>query len=165
MTPIHRLAVIVLVGLLLASVGQNIWYWSQSPDRVATHFDAAGRPDGWMPRTEGALVMGGFQLGVPLFLVVIAVLINRLPPSMVNMPHREFWLHPDRRESTIAYLRHWMTWMAVLVSLFLMGMSHLTFVANRSSDGLNMVAVWVLLAVFLGGVLYMVVNMHRQFRV
>lgn len=85
---------------MLLSLGQHAWYWPQLPDRVATHFGIDGQPNDWMSRTSSTLMLCGIQLGLPLFLAGVMSLANRLPDSMINIPHREYWLHPDRRAAT-----------------------------------------------------------------
>jgi uncharacterized membrane protein len=51
----------LLLGAALASA------WPGLPERVATHFDAAGRANGWTPKAALPVVM----LGVPLLLWVL----------------------------------------------------------------------------------------------
>jgi hypothetical protein len=46
--------------------------------------------------------------------------VGKLPDSIVNIPHREYWLHPDRHASSIGYVQFFMNWIAVALSLFAM---------------------------------------------
>ncbi len=41
--------------LLLASWALVVWFWPQLPDPMPTHWGADGQPNGWMPRTWGAI--------------------------------------------------------------------------------------------------------------
>ena len=53
-------------------------FWPQLPARVATHFDAAGRPNGWMPRAPGVLL-------IPVVAVLVHALVRvwfRFDPKM-----------------------------------------------------------------------------------
>jgi len=77
---------------------------SHLPERVATHFDARGRPDGWMSRTEHLRFMAWFGLAFPLFVPVIVYVIRFLPDRLLNLPNRDYWLAPGRRTETMAYL-------------------------------------------------------------
>ena len=53
---------------VMVSLLQQVFYWRQLPERVATHFGAGGEPNDWMDRTSAVLVIGGFQLFFPLLL-------------------------------------------------------------------------------------------------
>ena len=87
----------ILAGLMVVSVVQHVWYFPQLPERVATHFGIDGQPNDWMSRTAATLLLAAVQLGVPLFLVGVTSLARRMPNSMINIPHKDYWLHPDRR--------------------------------------------------------------------
>ena len=74
---------------------------------------------------------------MPLFLFGIGSLLQYIPSSMINIPHREYWLHPDRREQTIEHVSKMLAWIAVLSALEMMAIGHLTFLANRTGSPLN----------------------------
>src|SRR3954468_21478203 len=98
----------LILGLLyLCFLGYLISSAPQLPDRVATHFGAGGEPDGWMSRSSHLLFMGVFGLAFPLFVVGLFFILRFLPDSGLNIPHRDYWLAPERRSETFAYLfRH-----------------------------------------------------------
>lgn len=159
----RRLAVGILASLLCIAVVQNAWYWSQLPPKVATHFDAAGQPDRWMSRPSAVGVMLFFQVGIPLFIVATARLSAILPESMINMPHRQYWLAPERRAATLNRVAATMDWVAVLVSCLMMSVNHLTFVANRDGLRLNSGRFIAAIGLFLVSMLVLVVRMLRHF--
>lgn len=144
---------LVLGGLLVAGVlAQHAWYWPQLPQRVATHFGADGQPDDWMSRTAATVLLAGLQIGLPLFLLGITQLARRLPDSMVNIPHREYWLAPERRESTLLHMDRMMFAIAALTAIFLFVIVHLTFLANRAATSLDTRAFFVAMAMYVAGV-------------
>ena len=60
--------------LWLAPVAMGIRYaqvWNELPQRMASHFDAAGRANGWMPR-DTALY---FDLGLLVFLAAVFTVV------------------------------------------------------------------------------------------
>lgn len=61
------LAGLVALAFLLA------WRWPHLPAQVATHFDAAGRPNGWTPKSALPFVV----LGVPMLLWGLLLLASR----------------------------------------------------------------------------------------
>lgn len=81
----------VALGLAVAATYERL------PDRVATHFDSAGVPDGWESRPVyatyllvAAALISGLCAG-PTYLT------RHLPDSLINIPNREHWLAPGRR--------------------------------------------------------------------
>lgn len=99
---------------------------------VATHFDGAGRPNGWMTRSGYAIFMGAFGIGLPLLIWGLLPLLSRRYPTRVNIPNRSYWLAPERREDTILFLKWHMGWLAVLLVLFSLATHHLILMANAS---------------------------------
>lgn len=68
------------IGLILLSLMPIvlIWIvWDQLPERIATHFDGNGEPNGWSTKT-GFLIMAGF-LGPGLYLLML--LLPRFDPK------------------------------------------------------------------------------------
>jgi uncharacterized membrane protein len=91
--------------LLVATLAQTAWYYPRLPVRVPSHFDVTGHVNAHMPKQDFVrihlLVVGLLSL---MFLVVPA-LIGRLPPGMVNLPNKEYWLAPERRAQTMGILQ------------------------------------------------------------
>jgi uncharacterized membrane protein len=119
------------------------------PPRVASHFDVHGRPDGWMSKEGYLRFMAVLGIVLPLLVWSTALLTRVLPPTMVNLPHREYWLSPERREATCAYLAGKMAWLACSFVLFLTGLHWLVVKANRQQPVVLTNGIWVLTAAFL----------------
>src|SRR5215470_15485367 len=67
---------IVLPWLGLPLIALRYWQvWDRLPVRLATHFNAANQPNGWMTR-EGSLyfILGLYFFLVTLFTVILAVI-------------------------------------------------------------------------------------------
>ena len=151
--------------LLLVPVGilQHTWYWQRLPESVAPHFGPAGQADDWMPRTEAVLFQAGLQVVFPFVLLLLAKLTSVLPVTMVNIPYREYWLHPDRRADSLSWLSGMLSWISVAMSLHMLVLSHLTFQANVSRQPLQMVLFFCLLSSLLIFVFGMVRLSFRRF--
>jgi uncharacterized membrane protein len=91
---------ILLAVLCLMSLGQAVWYYPQLPGPVASHFNAAGQADGWMPRAHLLKIEILLSLGVTAGFAVLALVAASVPDTLVNLPHRAYWLAPARREET-----------------------------------------------------------------
>ena len=96
-----RFGRIFFIGVLLLCLFELARLWSITPETMAAHFNIQGSPDRFVPKAEF------FRFQVQTLLVVILVslpfqfLFLVLPPAMINMPHREYWLAPERRAGTL----------------------------------------------------------------
>lgn len=87
----------------------------QLPERVATHFGAGGEADGWMTRSghvRFTLLLGA---ALPAFIVALFAFIRRCGGRGLNIPHKEYWLAPERREETFAFIQRQGSWLAALL--------------------------------------------------
>jgi hypothetical protein len=91
---------------------------SKLPLHVASHFDAKGLPDGWMPRTMFVKFMGVFGFLFPVFIVGINFVLRYLPAKAFNMPNRNYWMAPERRQQTFQFLLMHSFWLAFFAVLF-----------------------------------------------
>ncbi len=76
-------ALVVLMWLALPAMAWRYWqHWEQLPVYMASHFDAAGRANGWMSREASlAFTLGFLALVLTLFSVVLYVVRRRAPAS------------------------------------------------------------------------------------
>src|SRR5437762_12723974 len=104
------------------------------PDQVATHFDANGHPNGWMSRAADLLFTALLGGGLPLFISGICFAIRFLPPVMINLPRRDYWLAPERRAETSDYIFRQSLWFGCLMVCFVGGIHLLVVAANQRSS-------------------------------
>jgi uncharacterized membrane protein len=78
--------------LILAMLILGIWAKAQLPDtaRIAVHFDAAGRPNGWMAPWAGLFILPAIAAGVCLVLAFVP----RLDPRRANLVRSKSALGP-----------------------------------------------------------------------
>jgi uncharacterized membrane protein len=85
-------------------------YYSQLPGVVASHFDARGAANGWQTKS----VFLGFFVGAVALASVLAFgvpfIVSRTPAKLINLPNKDYWLAPERRTSTIAFLGRYFAW-------------------------------------------------------
>jgi len=134
-------------------------------ESVATHFDAVGRANGWMTRTGYAVFMAAFGIGLPLLIWFLIPLVSRRFPAGINIPARNYWLAPERREETLAFLRWHMGWLAALMALFFIAIHHLLLLANAlRPPALPRTPFFFMLGCFLAGTAMWTVLLWRRFR-
>lgn len=135
------------------------------PDRVATHFAAAGQANGWMPRSEHLQAMALFGLGFPSFFVGLCYVIRFLPPCLLNVPHPEYWRAPEHYREACTFLFQESFWLGTLSSLWVTGMHALIVAANRHGVAhLDTGWSFVLMAAFLAGVAVWIFRLWRHFK-
>jgi hypothetical protein len=163
-TPSTRLPGSIFVLLMLYGAMQARFYAAKMPEIVATHFGGQGTPNGW--QTHWAFYFTAlFAVGLAtLFGFGVPSLIGVLPVSLVNVPNKEYWFAPERRESTLAYFRKSFAWFGCVLLGFLIFVNELVFRANLARPRqLNSTAFLAALFVFLGFTAAWTIGLIRQF--
>ncbi len=74
---------------------------TQLPVTVASHFVGSGEADAFMARGSYLGVMCVFAAGLPALMVLWTRRIVQQSPHRLKLPNREYWLAPQRRETTL----------------------------------------------------------------
>jgi hypothetical protein len=160
-----RSAWILFLATLVICAAYLAWAAGQLPDRVASHFGADGAADQWMSRT-GFLVTFGATVGLSaLVFASIAWWMPRMPDRWFNLPRRQAWLAPERRQRTIADITARLLRLGAATNLFFLGLAHTTLVANRSATEVPRLPAgfWVLFGVYMVLVAVWTVRFVRRF--
>jgi len=93
------------------------------PQRIPTHFNAAGEPNGWgSPDTLWTLL--GVQILVSVIFLGVPYLGQRFPQT-VNLGLRRLSDYtPEQRLRILPLLHDWMGYMSILANLFFVAMLH-----------------------------------------
>ncbi len=142
-----------------------MYWYPQLPDRLATHFGAGGAADGWMSKDGFYVFFAALMLGMFGMFSGIVWLVRRMPASMINLPNRDYWLDPERREITFEKLGRNMHHMGSATLLFMTAMLDLSFRANLEAPPRLSPLVWIGLVAFLGGLGLLLLRMYRDFRI
>ncbi len=135
------------------------------PERVASHFGANGLANGYMSRDGYQVFILAFALGIPLFVVAMVGLLPRAFPAAINLPDRDYWLAPERREDTLGYLFGWACSLGSLLSLFIAAIHAAILVANAYEPPRLPGTLFVILLVAFGvGMLVWVAALMSHFR-
>jgi hypothetical protein len=116
---------------LLAAAGAFVWLTSRSlPDVVASHFEGDGFANGFSTRGVYVGLMLGFVLGLPALVVTALWHAMGSPGARINLPNRDYWLAPERRDETVSWLRGHMVGFGYVLVLFLCYVHWLVVRAN-----------------------------------
>lgn len=140
-----RIAAWLAAGLIACSAALVLATTAGLPPLVASHFAADGRANGWMSREAYAWMMALMSLVTPYAVWGAAAWLPRRWPRLVNLPFRDYWLAPERREATLARLGRMGLWMGLLSAALIAGIHVEVVLANRrvppaAGDGM----LWVL---------------------
>jgi uncharacterized membrane protein len=128
-----RLPNSIFLLLVLLGAAQFAYYAPRLPEIVGSHFGASGSVNGWQTKLA--------FFSMELFMIVLATIITfavpriiaSMPISLINLPNKEFWLAPERREETLTYFRAWSAWFGCALLAFLLFVMELAFRANLHS--------------------------------
>jgi uncharacterized membrane protein len=132
MTSRSKLPDFVFVFLVFLGLLQAKSFAARMPAVMATHFASSGTANGWQSRSA-FFVTEMVLLGVCV-LVAFGVprLIGALPVSLLNVPNKEYWMAPERREQTVAFFKVQFGWFGCAFLAFLLVVNELVFAANQS---------------------------------
>jgi uncharacterized membrane protein len=150
--------------LLLAAALQIIYFYPLMPNKMASHFDASGRANSWMPK-EGFFVIYVFVLAIlsAVFIILPKVLL-KAPKSMINLPHKEYWLAAGRRHQTGKMIEHYMGTAGNLTITLLVCVFQMVFMADLEKQNRLPGFMWLLVAAFLFLMVIWSVQFIRAFR-
>ncbi len=155
-------------GFWVVLIGAAAFVWisgSGLPPLVASHFGLGGQADGFMARGDYLAFMLIGTVAIPLLIVVPQRLVETIPPRLINVPNREYWLAPERIGSTLDYLRNHAVWFAVLFTALLCFVHWEVVQANmRSPARLAAQPFLIGLVTYVVAVLLWIAAMVRHFR-
>jgi len=153
------LLLICAIGIACCAI-----YYQNLPDIVAVHFNAKGWPDSQSSKMLNLLISAGAHIFLTALFLALPLLINKLPVSLINLPHPEFWLTPERKKATIIELKNRLIDFCIVLNLFFIALNYLTYLANRSRPvRLNLEAFFLVFAVFLALTAIWLIKFYRRF--
>ncbi len=152
--------------LVLSGAAAFVTYTGATlPDVVGTHFGPSGAANGFMSRAVYVRFMLGFVVLLPLALNLLIGRVLRLPSTRINIPHREYWLSPERRGETVERLQRHMKFFGGLLAVFLCYVHWQVVQANtRTPPALDNTRFSMGLAVFMASLIVWIVILRRDFR-
>lgn len=159
-----KISIALLVVLFVVFGASLLASIPMLPDRMATHFDGNGDPNGWMTRSEHIVIMGFLGAFMPLFIMMVCWTARYLAASSVNIPHRDYWMAEERRIESTEFIFEHSVWLACLFVAFVTGLHWCVVFSNRLQP-VRLPLEWVLsdAGLFLVGITAWVVCLYRRF--
>lgn len=123
----------VFISVLVVTVLLVLLTVPQLPPVVASHFGADNLPNGAMSRDGYRNFMLFFIMAVPLLASLPLGWLPARYPKTLNIPHRDYWLAPERREASLHFLRDQGYKLGTLLVIF-MGLVHFTLIKANSTQ-------------------------------
>ena len=106
------LPVLLVIAAAVFVITHFVWL-AQMPERVASHFNAAGKPNGWMTRSAHGTFMLLFGLGEPAFVILLCWSFRFFPANLINVPRRDYWHAAENFPKACAIMLAWAQGLAV----------------------------------------------------
>jgi uncharacterized membrane protein len=162
--PSLRLSAWLLVLMFAAIAAHLGYYYPKLPDVIASHFGARGKPDDWSSKQTFVAIMIALAAVLMLIFLAMGPILRRTPDSMINLPHKAYWLAPRRREHTIEAVVVMLRWVGVATLALLIGVNQLVMEANLHRDRTLSRASWILISGYLALVLFWSARLYGRFR-
>jgi uncharacterized membrane protein len=153
-------AIAFFLGIL-----EVIYFYPQLPNRMAVHFNASGAADGWGSKDHFFLTMEVvFALLVVLF-GGLPLLLRRVPVSLINLPNKDYWFAPERKDQTMDRLISQLLFFGAMALLLMDGVMYLSFHANFSEKPIMRPEwLWGMIVAFFVVNIVWTISLIRSFR-
>lgn len=160
-----RLPRLLYAFLVLACLLMMAYYYPQMPQTMAAHFAADGLPNGWQPR--------GTFFALMLLITASSAVVTFFAPwqiasksnDRINLPNKQYWLAPERREQTMQSIAAMMGWFGCGLLFALISGTYLAIRANLAADHrFNSEIMLTVLGLFFGGLVSLIVGFVRRFQ-
>lgn len=148
-----RTATLLMVGIGVLMTVRCVMVWPHLPVTMASHFDGRGVPNGYQSRAVFMSIIFGVQVLLGVSFGVMPRLMHLIPPRMINLPHRDYWMTPERIGEALDRYAAWSTWFGVATFGLIFGIFELAIDANLTHEPMNPLLTWILIGGYLFGTL------------
>jgi uncharacterized membrane protein YidH (DUF202 family) len=127
----NHLAFTIFVLIEVSVLAYIIFTTGSMPEKIASHFNSAGLPNGFMPQQGYLLFMLAFTVGIPTLVACSISIALRSNKTRIKIPNKEFWFSRKNNQDTIKVLNACMIWLGSLISIF-MGYVHWLLIKANS---------------------------------
>ncbi len=151
-----------VAAAILFGIADTAYLYPRLPRRIASHFDAQGRPDGWSTKPEFVAIAAAIVAVVVAMFIGVSFVIRIVPASSINLPNKKYWMSPEREAETRRYLDNWGLTFAAITLWLLVLIFHKAMTANLRQPP-QMESAWWLLGGYFTIVVVLVIQLIRRF--
>lgn len=152
----------IFFAIICVAIAQCTRDFPLLPERIASHFNAAGMPNGWMTKTQFLWTYALVLLPALALEFWVSHQIASKPNAKLNLPNKEYWLAQERRADTFAYFDLFFAWYGCAFLFVVVSAMGLAMRANFNSPPRLPAA--PILAVIVGFVVFNVVAIVTMLR-
>lgn len=121
------------------------------PDRMVTHMNLKGTPDGYGSKDEFFLAFGLAVLVINIMPPLVPLLMRRLPASLVNLPNKEYWFADTvRKAKSIDHVYGMMALTMGLVNvMFILILQQVIDLSAGKESSIPLWTIWLIVAVLI----------------
>jgi uncharacterized membrane protein len=162
--PTNRFPRLLLSLLLVIATIQTIHYYPRLPVIVASHFGGRGEPNGWSSKQFFFELYWAILALFALLPVGASKLLANMPISLINLPNKEYWLAPERRDETVTDFQCRMSFFSAATMALMIAAIDLALRANLAGDRRFSAATFLMvLAAYATFVIYWLVQLFHRF--
>ena len=155
-----------LIFGVVAAIGAGYFalLYPQLPEVMASHFNASGVATAWMSKSTFFLIFPLVMLGASVPVFVLPRTLARRSNDKINLPNKEYWLAPERREESLRFLGIQMGWFGCALLILLFCVLYNAVEANlEPSHRFNSEAFLIELGLFFTFIAVWMIRMLRRF--
>lgn len=161
---VDRTPLTVLLLLAVVAAGQLLHYYPKLPETIAVHFGGSGQANGWSPKAGFFFIYAAVEAAIVVAGLAIAFFGERMPTSFLNVPHRDYWLSPERRTESLSFVWTQTLWIEAITLAFLIVVAEFVFRANLAGGAPIITRDFVLvIIVFVAAVVWQSAHIVRRF--
>ena len=150
---------VFLIGIL-----HTVYFYFEMPNEIASHFDAGGTADAFSDKDILLYLNIPIYLFILLFFEIIVFFVPRVPDKLINLPNKEYWLTPERRQEAYTILKVNSRWLGIITILLLLTAFHENYRANISGEFEIGISFWFYLGVYLILTVVIILRMNSKFK-
>ena len=159
---IKWLPICFMAAAILFGIADTAYFYPRLPPRIASHFDAQGRPNGWSTKSEFVGFGAAMIAIVVVMFAAVSYVIRIAPVDLINLPKKKYWMALEREAETRQYLTSWGLSLAAVTLWLLVMIWHEAMSANLQQPP-QMESVWYMMGGFFGVVVTLVVQLILRF--
>ncbi|HEY5544025.1 MAG TPA: DUF1648 domain-containing protein [Candidatus Binatia bacterium] len=154
----------VLICLVVFAAVFIVYTTRYLSEPVAVHFGTGNQADGWMSRNGYLIFMLSFMIGMTAFITFVVGTLPAKFPQWTNVPNRDYWLAPKRRDESLRYLSAHGKRLGYLIVMMMLGMHYTILLANHTRPPSLPVPVFTSILIgFAVALIWWIVRLYRRF--
>ena len=157
--------VLFFLLLIAAAIVQGFYYYPLMPENMASHFEGDGTPNGWQSKGAFYATYAGVLFMLAFSFLGTSLWISKIPPAMINLPNKTYWMHESRRQAAFGMYLDFMITFGSGTLILMISLMQLVFNYNRGGAENFSSTVWLFLIMYAAFVIVQTVVFMIRFRV